>query len=73
MLVDEFWDDPIDLVHRLADNLNIAYDCILDLFIVLESFKIWQRLKVAGRALDSLCNVPKVVFDAFRVRHKGRA
>jgi hypothetical protein len=73
MLIDKIRCQSINLAHCLADDLDVAYNRILNLSVLFERLKVWQGLKVAGRALDGLSNMPEVVFDAFRVLHRGRA
>src|SRR5271157_486037 len=63
----------VNLVHCLTDNLDVAYNRILNLLVLLESFKVLQGLKVAGRSFDGLRNVLQVVFETLGVLHRGRA
>jgi hypothetical protein len=55
--INELRGQIVNLVHCLTDNLDIAYNRILDLLVLLESFEILQGLKVAGRSFDGLRNV----------------
>ena len=48
----------MNLVHRLTDNLDVANNCILNLLVLLESFKVWQGLKVpvARSMASAMCS-----------------
>ena len=73
MLIDKIRCQGDDLAHSLADNLDVAYHRILNLPVLFERLKVRQGLKVVSGALDGFRNVSEVIFDAFRVLHKGRA
>jgi len=61
------------VIHRLADDLDVADDGVLHLRIFFECFDAGQRLDMAASAVDSFGNVPKAIFDALRMPHKSRA
>src|SRR5271157_2970104 len=63
----------VNLGHCLTDNLDVAYNRILNLLVLLESFKISQTPKVAGRSFDGLRNVLQIVLEALGVLHRGWA
>jgi hypothetical protein len=42
MLVDEVWGGAVDLVHGLADDLDIADNRVLDLPVLLKGCEIWE-------------------------------
>jgi hypothetical protein len=63
----------VNVIDRLADNLDVADNRILNLWVLFECFDVLQGLKIAGRSRDSLGNVPEIIFDAFGVVHSGRA
>ena len=54
---DEIRCHSVNVAHCLADNLDVAYNGILNLLVPLKCLQTSQGLKVTGRSLDGLRDV----------------
>jgi hypothetical protein len=63
MLFDEVRCGAVDLVHGLADDLDIADNRILDLRVLSKGREIRNGLKIACRPLTRFGNVFEIIFD----------
>ncbi len=69
MLSDEVRGCAGDLVHGLADDLEVSNNGILNLPVGSKGLKVRYRLKVACHSVNRFGNVFQIVFDTLRMLH----
>jgi len=73
MLFDEVWCGALNLADGFANDLDVADNRVLNLPVLLKGFEVWHGLKIAGCAVDGFRNMFQIVFNTFRVFHRGCA
>src|SRR5436305_8958837 len=64
---------PLNSVRGFANDFNVADHSVLRLRISLEGFPARQRFKIASRAGNRFKNVLQIIFNTFRMLHRGCA
>src|SRR5271166_110478 len=70
---DEFRRLLLNPARRLPNNLNVAYNSVLNLLVLLERLNAVETLHISGSSLNGLRDVLQIVFDTLWMLHKGSA